>query len=48
MIMDEPYLARLSHSGIEADEGGDLVLAVAIGCWWIARPKPIPAAFGSY
>jgi hypothetical protein len=26
----------------------DLVLAVAIGCWWIARPKPIPAAFGSY
>jgi hypothetical protein len=26
----------------------DRVLAVAIGCWWIARPKPIPAAFGSY
>jgi hypothetical protein len=26
----------------------DLVLAVAIGCWWIARPPPRPAVFGSY
>jgi hypothetical protein len=26
----------------------DLVLAVAIGCWWIARPPPPPAVFGSY
>jgi hypothetical protein len=26
----------------------DLVLAVAIACWWISRPPPPQAAFGSY
>jgi hypothetical protein len=26
----------------------DLVLAVAIGCWWISRPPPTQAIFGTY
>jgi hypothetical protein len=26
----------------------DLVLAVAIAAWWIARPPPRPAVFGHY
>ena len=26
----------------------DLVLAVAIGCWWISRPPPPTAVFGRY
>jgi hypothetical protein len=26
----------------------DLVLAVAIACWWISRPPPATAAFGRY
>ena len=26
----------------------DLVLAVAIACWWIARPQPAQAAWGTW
>ena len=26
----------------------DLVLACAIACWWILRPPPAYASFGSY